>query len=235
MSSLNDVIVMPFATFGSATNVPEPRRRVSRPSRTSSSRAARRVNLEIPSAWLSTRSDGIASPTLEGLDQLEHLLAGFALLRHRRAPRARRGSGTSRRPVSAWKNCKRRGSTASETRSPTAAAVRRPTRAVKREPPSVGARSSSSASRISAVIERASTREEDVGVRAEVLEHLDDDVERRQLGSERGVLEALRTDAEDHGAVGRAQIGPAREGCTGRTRHGRPRRSPRRGSSPASR
>ncbi len=63
MSSLNDVIVMPFATFGSATKVPEPRRRVSRPSRTSSSSAARRVSREMPSAWLSTRSEGIASPT----------------------------------------------------------------------------------------------------------------------------------------------------------------------------
>ena len=47
--------------------------------------------------------------------------------------------------------------------------------------------------------------EEDVRVGAEVLEHLDDDVERRQLGGDRGVLEALGADAEDHGAVGRAQ------------------------------
>ena len=83
MSSLNDVIVIPFATFGSATNVPAPRRRVRWPSRTSSSSAARTVRRETPrsDAEQPLGRDRVAD--LERLDQLEHLVADLALLRHR--------------------------------------------------------------------------------------------------------------------------------------------------------
>ena len=63
MSSVNEVIVSSWAIFGSLTNVPLPRRRTSRPSRTRSSSAARTVSRETPRSALSCRSDGIASPT----------------------------------------------------------------------------------------------------------------------------------------------------------------------------
>ena len=48
MSSVNEVIVSSWAIFGSLTNVPLPCRRTSRPSRTSSSSAARTVRRETP-------------------------------------------------------------------------------------------------------------------------------------------------------------------------------------------
>ena len=63
MSSLNEVIVSSCAIFGSRTKVPLPRRRTRKPSRTSSSIAARTVSRETPRSALSCRSDGIARPT----------------------------------------------------------------------------------------------------------------------------------------------------------------------------
>ena len=62
-SSVKDVIVSSCAIFGSLTNVPEPRLRTRKPSRTRSSSAARTVSRETPRSALSWRSDGIASPT----------------------------------------------------------------------------------------------------------------------------------------------------------------------------
>ena len=117
MSSLNDVIVMPFATFGSATKVP-------------GAAAARQVALahelvergadgqprdaEIE-AEQPLRRDRVAD--LERLDQLEHLLAGLALLGHAVSVTARGSSAARRRaggaPVCGSKNWSRPGSTAS--------------------------------------------------------------------------------------------------------------------------
>ena len=82
MSSLNEVIVSSCAIFGSRTNVPLPRRRTSRPSRTSSSIAARTVSRETPRSTLSWRSDGIALADAEALDQVDDAVARLALLRH---------------------------------------------------------------------------------------------------------------------------------------------------------
>jgi hypothetical protein len=64
LSSVNEVIVSGSAIFGSDTYVPLPWRRSSRPSRTSSSIAARSVGRETPSSDASRRSGGIASPTV---------------------------------------------------------------------------------------------------------------------------------------------------------------------------
>ena len=63
MSSVKEVIVSSWAIFGSLTNVPLPCRRMSMPSRTRSSSAARTVRRETPRSVHSWRSDGIAAPT----------------------------------------------------------------------------------------------------------------------------------------------------------------------------
>ncbi len=155
----------------------------------------------------SCRSDGIASPTLERLDQLEHLLARLALLRHmpvsselglrracRREPRPRcpdRRSGSA--------PGRRRARARSPTRARCAGVDARGEErlvAAAAKPPSTADSSTS------AVIGGASTLEEDVRVGAELLEHLDVDLDRRQPGRERRVLEALRPDAE-HDPSGR--------------------------------
>ena len=225
MSSLKEVIVIPLATFGSATNVPAPRRRVRRPSRTSSSSAARKVSRETPEldAEHALGRDRVAD--LERLDQLEHLLAGLALLRHRGARQLGGGgcgaSRGSRRPVSRSKNWRRRGSTASSTRSPTRrrrarvdagreqrAAMPGRARVRRRRPRAT-----------SAVIERASTVKKTCASEPSSSSTSTTTSIDGRLGRERGVLEALGPDAEDHGAR-QADVSAGREAgcCTGRTR-----------------
>ena len=83
MSSVKDVIVSSWAIFGSPTNVPEPRRRTTYPSRARSSSAARSVNRDTPRSALSWRSEGIACADIELLDEVEHEVTRLALLRHR--------------------------------------------------------------------------------------------------------------------------------------------------------
>src|SRR5262249_41701094 len=97
-------------------------------------------------------------PDLEGLDQIEHALAGLALLRQPVTSARLGASVRMRAPVSAEKNWKRAGSSASSSRPPTRAAVRLSTRAVKRARSEARRRSSpASASSTSAVIGGEST------------------------------------------------------------------------------
>ena len=108
-------------------------------------------------------------------------------------------------PVSGEKKYSRDGSTVSVSRSPTFAFVRGSTRA---ENIAVSSSSASSEPLSSRSSERASSTttafapsrpEEHVGVGADALEHLDLDVERRQpVAGERGVLEGLGPDPDDH-------------------------------------
>src|SRR5690242_18161127 len=63
MSSVNEVSPICWAIFGSETNEPLPRRRTMRPSRASSSSAARSVRRDTPRSPASRRSGGIGSPT----------------------------------------------------------------------------------------------------------------------------------------------------------------------------
>ena len=124
----------------------------------------------------SCRSDGIASPTSSALDQLEHLVAGLALLRHMRHQLAARRRRRSRAPVCGSKKWKRAGvdrelDAVADPRAPCAAS----TRAVNSALRSAGSPPPSPASSTSAVIERRVDGEEDVRVGAELLEHLDPD------------------------------------------------------------
>ena len=100
MSSVNDVMVSSCAIFGSLTNVPAPRRRTSKPSRTSSSSAARTVSRETPRSVLSWRSEGIASPTPSRSIRSSTWLARLALLGHgSRASGPPSASAAARRPL----------------------------------------------------------------------------------------------------------------------------------------
>src|SRR5205814_6807716 len=95
---------------------------------------------------------------LEALDQIEHTLAGFALLRHPATIAGLAAPVRMRAPVSTEKNWKRPGSSASSRRLPTRAAVRLSTRAVKSARWEARSRSSpASASSTSAVIGGEST------------------------------------------------------------------------------
>ena len=121
MSSLNDVMSMPLATFGSATNVPAPRRRTRYPSRTSSSSAARTVRRETPRSMPSCRSDGIESPTLSGSissSTRSRVSRCFVI-----APPERGAAAvSSRAPLSGSKKWKLAGSTARSSSDPPGAA-----------------------------------------------------------------------------------------------------------------
>ena len=84
MSAENDVAESRWDTFALATNVPDPARRTSRASPTSSSITRRSVILATPSSWASRarRAAGHRGPAL---DQQLQLLADLLLLRRRRA------------------------------------------------------------------------------------------------------------------------------------------------------
>ena len=192
MSSLNDVIVMPFATFGSATNVPAPRRRVRRPSRTSSSSAARTVSRETPSSMPSSRSDGIASPTSSDsissstwsrISRCFVIAAPSATARRPAAARPRGTAARRSRGSKKWSRCgidgeldaaadPRSGARVDAGGEQRAGAGDQPARVVARLQHLGGDRP-----RVDG--------EEDVRVGAEILEHLDDDLDRRQARRER--------------------------------------------------
>ena len=99
---------MLFATLGSATNVPAPRRRTRYPSRTSPSSAARTVSRETPRSRQSWRSEGIAAPTSSPSISSQHLVAGLALL-GQCATSSGTPSAASREPVCGSKKWNRRG------------------------------------------------------------------------------------------------------------------------------
>ncbi len=177
-------------------------------------------------AQLPLRGNRVADREL--LDEVEHQVARRGLLRHVAHRSGAVGSGhdqercsaqkaievvgcrwlaSARRsdaPVAASKKWKRDGSTARRSDPPTRAAVRGSTRAFRSEPRSVtrSAVVSSSSPSVSAAILRRVDTEEHVRIRAELLEHDDLDVDRRQLRRrERRVLERLGANAEDHGAA----------------------------------
>ena len=200
---------MPFATFGSATNVPAPRRRVSWPSRTSSSSAARTVSRETPSSTPSRRSDGIAVADLERLDQLEHAArASRAASSPRRRELGRAARAEAQRPSRGRRSGSAAGRRRARARSPTRAPCVASTRAVKSAPAGAAGCPRPSASSTSAVIGGASTVEEDVRVGAELLQHLDCDLDRREARVRRRRPRSSR--AGSRGRRGRRPAGRGR-------------------------
>ena len=143
---------------------------------------------------LPLRRDRVADA--ERLDQLEHPLAGLALLRQR-AARAGAAAASSRAPLSGSKKWKLAGSTARSSSAPTRALGPRVDPRGEERP--VGGQQSLFRSRFQDLRRhrRRVDLEEDVRVRAELLEHLDARPDRRHARREGGVLEALGTDADD--------------------------------------
>ena len=208
MSSVNDVMVSSCAIFGSLTNVPG-RRAVARGSPRARGRRERRerVSRETPKSALSCRSDGIASPTRELLDEVEHEIARLACfvtrsivtdlleLVNTRSTSAslseQRGSASGSRALGAQERSRRSrrrrsGSAPGRPRGaggpPTRACVRGSTRAFRSAPRSVD----EVGAVVVLVLERAPRlialrvdAEEHVRVRAELLEHDDLDLDRR--------------------------------------------------------
>ena len=127
-------------------------------------------------------------------------------------PARRRQPGA--RPVCGSKNWKPLGSTASSSRSPTRAPRARVDPRGEQRAAAVDQRRARRrpASSTSAVIERAVDGEEDVRVGAEVLEHLDDDLDRRQPRRERARPRSSRAGCRGS---------PARRRAGGRARAGR--------------
>ena len=218
MSSLKEVIVIPFATFGSATNVPAPRRRVRWPSRTSSSSAARTVepgDAELD-ARAAARTGSRRRPRASRSARAP--ARGSRAASSSRSPSARRArlarGGSSRAPVSRIEELEplrdRPPARAGRRR---ARPVRASTRAVNSAPPpAISPRASSPGLEHLGRDRPGVDGEEDVRVGAEVLEHLDDDLDRRQARARTRASSKLsgrmpRITAPVGGTRGRARAG----------------------------